>query len=233
VLSIFVNPTQFNNPADFDKYPRTMDADLELAKSAGIDVVYAPTPSLMYPEGFDTSIDPGSISRSMEGEFRPGHFQGVSTVVVKLLNAVLPDRLYLGQKDFQQLAVLRHVVKDLDMAVEAVAAPTVRHEDGLAMSSRNVRLSPAHREAAPIIYSALTSAHRAFHNGERSAATLRDIVLEVLTSVPECRIEYVSIVNALSLLPIEELTHETVICVAVHFGDVRLIDNVQLIEQSR
>ena len=233
VLSIFVNPTQFNNSEDFDKYPRTMDADLVLAKSAGVDVVYAPTASLMYPEGFDTSIDPGFISRSMEGEFRPGHFEGVSTVVVKLLNAVLPDRLYLGQKDFQQLAVLRHVVKDLDMAVAVVGAPTVRHEDGLAMSSRNVRLTSAHREAAPIIYGALTAAQLAFQNGERSATMLRDTVLEILRSEEECRIEYVSIVNASSLQPMDELSGAVVICVAVQFGDVRLIDNIQLEEQSR
>jgi pantoate--beta-alanine ligase len=233
VLSIFVNPTQFNNPSDFDKYPRTLDSDLSLAETAGVDVVYAPTPMLMYPDGFDTSIDPGLISRSMEGEFRPGHFQGVATVVVKLLNAVQPTRLYLGQKDYQQLAVLRHVVTDLDLAVEVVGAPTVRDTDGLALSSRNVRLTAKHRELAPIIFVALTTALKVFQNGELSAIALRTAVLDVLSSEPECTIEYVSVVDAVNLSPIEELINPCVICVAVHFGDVRLIDNIQLELQSR
>ena len=233
VLSIFVNPTQFNNPSDFDKYPRTFEADLSLAKAAGVDVVYAPTPLIMYPDGFDTSIDPGLISRSMEGKFRPGHFEGVSTVVVKLLNAVQPNRLYLGQKDYQQLAVLRHVITDLDLAVEVIGAPTVRDTDGLALSSRNVRLTAEHRAAAPIIYEALATAHNAFRNGERSATAIRTVVLEVLSTEPECLVEYVSVVDSVNLSPIEELTMPCVICVAVHFGDVRLIDNIQLEEQSR
>jgi pantoate--beta-alanine ligase len=233
VLSIFVNPTQFNNSSDFDKYPRTLDADLSLAETAGVDVVYAPTPLLMYPDGFDTSIDPGQISRSMEGEFRPGHFQGVATVVVKLLNAVQPNRLYLGQKDYQQLAVLRHVVADLDVAVEVVGAPTVRNTDGLALSSRNVRLTAKHRELAPIIFAALTTAHSAFLLGERSANALRTAVLEALSSEPECMIEYVSVVDAVNLSSIEEIINPCVICVAVQFGDVRLIDNIQLESQSR
>lgn len=233
VLSIFVNPTQFNNPSDFDKYPRTLDADLSLAETAGVDVVYAPTPLLMYPDGFDTSIDPGQISRSMEGEFRPGHFQGVATVVIKLLNAVQPNRLYLGQKDYQQLGVLRHVVTDLDLAVEVVGAPTVRDTDGLALSSRNVRLTAKHRELAPIIFMALSTALSEFQRGERSAIALRTAVLEVLSSEPECVIEYVSVVDAVSLSSIEEIVNPCVICVAVQFGDVRLIDNIQLESQSR
>ena len=233
VLSIFVNPTQFNNPSDFDKYPRTLDADLSLAETAGVDVVYAPTPLLMYPDGFDTSIDPGQISRSMEGEFRPGHFQGVATVVIKLLNAVQPNRLYLGQKDYQQLRVLRHVVTDLDLAVEVVGAPTVRDTDGLALSSRNVRLTAKHREFAPIIFMALSTALSEFQRGERSAIALRTAVLEVLSSEPECVIEYVSVVDAVSLSSIEEIVNPCVICVAVQFGDVRLIDNIQLESQSR
>ena len=233
VLSIFVNPTQFNNPSDFDKYPRTLDADLSLAETAGVDVVYAPTPLLMYPDGFDTSIDPGQISRSMEGEFRPGHFQGVATVVIKLLNAVQPNRLYLGQKDYQQLGVLRHVVTDLDLAVEVVGAPTVRDTDGLALSSRNVRLTAKHRELAPIIFMALSTALSEFQRGERSAIALRTAVLEVLSSEPGCVIEYVSVVDAVSLSTIEEIVNPCVICVAVQFGDVRLIDNIQLESQSR
>ena len=169
----------------------------------------------------------------MEGEFRPGHFQGVATVVIKLLNAVQPNRLYLGQKDYQQLGVLRHVVTDLDLAVEVVGAPTVRDTDGLALSSRNVRLTAKHRELVPIIFMALSTALSEFQRGERSAIALRTAVLEVLSSEPECVIEYVSVVDAVSLSSIEEIVNPCVICVAVQFGDVRLIDNIQLESQSR
>ena len=228
VLSIFVNPTQFNNPADYDKYPRTFDSDLELARSNGVDAVYAPHASIMYPNGFDTSIDPGSIARSMEGEFRPGHFHGVATVVVKLLHAVDPHVLYLGQKDYQQLAVLRHVISDLDISVAIVAVPTVREKDGLAMSSRNVRLIPEHRASASVIFSGLSACKSLFDGGERKISELRDSVLRRLQTVPSCSIEYVSVVDATSLAPISEADDSVVVCVAVQFGDVRLIDNIVL-----
>ena len=228
VLSIFVNPTQFNNPSDYDKYPRTFDSDLELARSSGVDAVYAPHASIMYPNGFDTSIDPGSIARSMEGEFRPGHFHGVATVVVKLLHAVNPHVLYLGQKDYQQLAVLRHVISDLDISVAIVAVPTVREEDGLAMSSRNVRLIPEHRASAPVIFSGLSACKSLFDGGEKKISELRDSVLRQLQTVPSCSIEYVSVVDATSLAPVSEAVNSVVVCVAVQFGDVRLIDNIVL-----
>lgn len=228
VLSIFVNPTQFNNSNDFDKYPRSMEHDIELARSIGIDAVYAPESSTMYPEGFDTSIDPGSIARSMEGEFRPRHFEGVSTVVVKLLNTVKPHRLYLGQKDFQQLAVLRHVVSDLDMDVSVVGVPTIRENDGLAMSSRNVRLTEEQRRHASSIYSALTACQTQFRNGERNVDVLKDSVLSRLSSIPMCKVEYVSIVDADTLETLRVVHQAAVVCLAVYFGDVRLIDNVIL-----
>ena len=228
VLSIFVNPTQFNNESDFDKYPRTLDSDLELARSIGVDAVYAPEPSIMYPAGFETFIDPGSIAHSMEGEFRPGHFQGVATVVIKLLQAVVPGRMYLGQKDYQQLAVLRHVVSDLNVAVSVIGIQTVRHDDGLAMSSRNVRLSPEHRHDAPVLYRALSTCRELFEKGERSTSTLRESVLHVLQTAPSCSVEYVSVVDAVTLQPAEQVTCDTVVCLAAYFGDVRLIDNVVL-----
>ena len=228
VLSIFVNPTQFNSPSDYDTYPRTFDSDLELARSIGVEAVYSPKASVMYPNGFDTSIDPGSIARSMEGEFRPGHFHGVATVVVKLLQAVNPDVMYLGQKDYQQLAVLRHVISDLDIPVKIVGVPTVREEDGLAMSSRNVRLTPAHRASAPVIFSGLSACRTLFDGGERKTSELRDSVLQKLQTVQSCTIEYVSVVDAESLAPISEAVDSVVVCVAVQFGDVRLIDNIVL-----
>ena len=232
VLSIFVNPTQFNNPSDFDKYPRTFESDITLAESVGVDIVYAPVAAVMYPQGFDTSIDPGYMALGMEGEFRPGHFEGVCTVVVKLLNAVQPTRLYLGQKDYQQLAVLRHVTSDLNMAVETVAVATVRHTDGLAMSSRNVRLTPQHRKDAAVLFAALSKAKNAFEDGNNSASSLQHEVLAALEKVPTCKVEYVSIVDAANLQPVQIVEGPAVICVAAFFGDVRLIDNL-VIDSSR
>ena len=228
VLSIYVNPTQFNNASDYDKYPRTFDSDIELARSVGVDVVYAPQTSVMYPIGFDTSIDPGNIARSMEGEFRPGHFQGVATVVIKLLQAVVPEKLYLGQKDYQQLAVLRHVITDLNVPVSVIGVPTVRHHDGLAMSSRNVRLSVEHRQLAPVLYSALSICKEMFQQGERNVPTLRDSVLKHIHTVQSCSVEYVSVVDAVTLQETNVVSGDMVVCLAVNFGDVRLIDNIIL-----
>ena len=226
VLSIFVNPTQFNSPVDFDKYPRTIDEDLALAESVGVDAVFAPSATEMYPQGFDTTIDPGSIAVGMEGEFRPGHFQGVATVVVKLLNATFPTRLYLGQKDYQQLAVLRQVVTDLDIPVDVVPVETIRHSDGLAMSSRNTRLTAQHRKDATIIHSALSRAVEIAREGEKSAENIRQVVHATLAQASSCRVEYVSIVDARDLTPVSEIRKPVVVCVAAHFGEVRLIDNM-------
>lgn len=228
VLSIFVNPSQFNNSSDFERYPRTFDTDVALAQGAGIDVIYSPAATAMYPDGFDTSIDPGSLALGMEGQFRPGHFQGVSTVVVKLLNTVQPSRLYLGQKDYQQLAILRHVIADLNIPVETIAVATVRHADGLAMSSRNVRLTVEDRKSASVIFSALSRAKAVFDQGERSAATLHREVMVVLDKVTSCKMEYVCIVDAENLQPVTHIEKGAVVCVAAFFGDVRLIDNVIL-----
>lgn len=167
VVSIFVNPLQFNVQADFDKYPRTDEKDLSLCAEIGVDAVYLPSTEVMYPAGHETTVQPGSTAEPMEGAGRPGHFAGVTTVVTKLFLSVQPDRAYFGQKDYQQLAVIRKMTQDLDMGIRIIGAPTVRESDGLAMSSRNVRLTAQQRHAAPIIYQGLQAARAAFDSGER------------------------------------------------------------------
>ena len=228
VASIFVNPLQFNVQADFDKYPRTDDQDISLCEEAGVDAVYLPTTDVMYPPGHETTVQPGDTATPMEGAGRPGHFAGVTTVVTKLFFSVQPDRAYFGQKDYQQLAVIRKMVVDLDMGITIIGAPTVRETDGLAMSSRNVRLSPEQRYAAPVIYKGLSDARVAFESGERKPDSLLSIITDVYSTEPLARIEYASIADAATLQPVTEIQAPVVIAVAVWFGDVRLIDNIEL-----
>jgi pantoate--beta-alanine ligase len=228
VVSIFVNPLQFNVQADFDKYPRTDEQDLTLCRELGVDAVYMPTTDVMYPLGHETTVLPGATAEPMEGAGRPGHFAGVTTVVTKLFNSVQPDCAYFGQKDYQQLAVIRKMADDLDMGIKIVGAPTVREDDGLAMSSRNARLSPQDRNAAPIVHRGLNAAKHAFDNGERDASNLCTIVSDMYATESLARPEYVSIANARTLQPIEKVEDPAVIAVAVWFGDVRLIDNIEL-----
>ncbi len=228
VASIFVNPLQFNVQADFDKYPRTDDQDISLCEETGVDAVYLPTTDVMYPPGHETTVQPGDTATPMEGAGRPGHFAGVTTVVTKLFFSVQPDRAYFGQKDYQQLAVIRKMVVDLDMGITIIGAPTVRETDGLAMSSRNVRLSPEQRYAAPVIYKGLSDARVAFESGERKPDSLLSIITDVYSTEPLARIEYASIADAATLQPVTEIQAPVVIAVAVWFGDVRLIDNIEL-----
>lgn len=228
VTSIFVNPLQFNVQADFDKYPRTDEADISLCAEIGVDAVYLPTVDVMYPQGHETTVQPGTTAAPMEGDGRPGHFAGVTTVVTKFFLSVQPDRAYFGQKDYQQLAVIRKMVVDLDMGINIVGAPTVREADGLAMSSRNVRLTPEQRTVAPIINRGLRAAHDAFHNGERDPEALCALVHTLYSNEPLARTEYVSIADARTLQPIDMITDTAVLAVAVWFGDVRLIDNIEL-----
>lgn len=228
VASIFVNPLQFNVQADFDKYPRTDDQDISLCEEAGVDAVYLPTTDVMYPPGHETTVQPGDTATPMEGAGRPGHFAGVTTVVTKLFFSVQPDRAYFGQKDYQQLAVIRKMVVDLDMGITIIGAPTVRETDGLAMSSRNVRLSPEQRYAAPVIYKGLSDARVAFESGERKPDSLLSIITDVYSTEPLARIEYASIADAATLQPVTEIQAPVIIAVAVWFGDVRLIDNIEL-----
>ena len=226
VVSIFVNPTQFNRSDDFDLYPRTLDVDIALCDSLGVNAVYAPTVDTMYPEGFETSIDPGSLAHRWEGEHRPGHFAGVATVVTKLLTAVQPHIAVFGEKDFQQLAVIQHVVRDLGLPVTVVGEPTVREDDGLAMSSRNIHLTSDARAQATSIKQAIDRAL------DRSTSTdsPSDIVEQVTNDIQRSggTVDYVAVVDRLTLEPVTDLNSDTRLLVAAWFGGVRLIDNVAL-----
>jgi pantoate--beta-alanine ligase len=226
VVSIFVNPTQFNAGEDLEKYPRDLGRDLELAAAAGADLVFAPSVPEMYKPGAFTWVDVGGLTEGLCGAARPGHFRGVCTVVTKLLNICGPDRTYFGEKDAQQLAVIKRMVRDLDMRVEIVLCPTVREPDGLAMSSRNVRLSPAERVQAPVLYRALTAARVAIENGERDVERLEADICAALADADLARIDYVEIVDADTLEPVATVDRSCLVALAVFFGAVRLIDNV-------
>lgn len=227
VVSIFVNPTQFDDRADFENYPTTLEADLDVCRAAGVDAVYLPSVEVMYPPGSSTTVDPGPIGAVLEGRHRPGHFTGVATVVVKLLGAVRPDVAYFGEKDFQQVAVLRRVVADLDLGVRIVALPTVREPDGLAMSSRNTRLDPAARDAATVIHRALLAGARSLRGARIAPADLIGAIESTLATEPLCRTDYVALVDPTTLVP---WTGEGPVAalVAARFGDIRLIDNMVL-----
>jgi pantoate--beta-alanine ligase len=225
VVSIFVNPLQFDRPDDLAAYPRPIDDDLAQCTSEGVDAVYAPVAATMYPKGFQTHVEPGPLGDVLEGARRPGHFRGVTTVVAKLFGAARPDVAVFGQKDFQQLVIIRRMVVDLDMAIEIVGMPTVREPDGLALSSRNRRLSAAQRVAAgcvPRSLDALSAAHRA---GERRADHLVAIGRGVVDAEPLAAFEHLELVDARTLGPVSSADRHTVAVTAVWFGDVRLIDN--------
>lgn len=226
VLSIFVNPAQFNVASDFDRYPRTMDADLSIAERLGVHAVYAPSVEVVYAPGHSVMVEPGTASMPMEGAGRPGHFRGVATIVAKLFHTVEPDSAFFGRKDYQQLAVVRQMVKDLDMDVTIVGIDTVREPDGLALSSRNVRLLPEHRSQAPVIKRALDQVARAADSGERSVDVLKAHGMDVIAGAADCRLEYLEISDVDTLAPLAEIDSSAVVCVAAWFGDVRLIDNV-------
>ncbi|MDO9174163.1 MAG: pantoate--beta-alanine ligase, partial [Actinomycetota bacterium] len=195
VVSIFVNPLQFNRPDDFAAYPRPLDDDLAICAAAGVDAVYAPTAAAMYPNGFDTHVEPGAIADRLEGAFRPGHFRGVTTVVAKLFGAVRPDVAVFGQKDYQQLTVIRRMSADLDMGIEVAAMPTVRDADGVAMSSRNRRLTPAQRDAAVCVPQALQAVADALAAGERDVAALVAVGRAVVDAEPLAAFEHLEIVH--------------------------------------
>lgn len=228
VVTIFVNPLQFNQSADFDRYPRPIDDDLDACATAGVDAVYAPTAAEMYPPGFQTHVEPGDLADRLEGPMRPGHFRGVVTVVSKLLGAVRPDVAAFGQKDFQQLAIIRRMVRDLDLGVDIIGVPIVRERDGLALSSRNVRLTADDRAAAVVLSQALRRAVGAHAEGERDPMRLRAIVAELIAAQPRARLEYIEVVDSRTLEPVTDAGPATSILLAAWFGDVRLIDNVVL-----
>jgi len=230
VASIFVNPLQFGPNEDFERYPRDEERDLEMLRAAGVAAVYMPTPLTMYPEGFQTTVETREISLPLEGALRPGHFAGVTTVVLKLLNAVGPDHAYFGRKDAQQLRVIQRMVRDLDVAAEVVACDIVREPDGLAMSSRNVYLSPEERVAALVLSHSLREAEGAFVAGERNAGLLRGLVKARLAQEPLAEVQYVSVADGLTLAELEgTITRPALISLATRFGGTRLIDNVELV----
>jgi pantoate--beta-alanine ligase len=228
VVSIFVNPTQFNESADFEKYPRTEAADLAAAGAAGADVAFIPSVDEIYPPGFQTSVRVASLTDPLEGAARPGHFEGVTTVVAILLGLVGADRAYFGQKDAQQLLVVRRMSLDLGIATEIVACPIVREPDGLALSSRNALLNAEERAAAPVLRRALLAARRLYVGGERRGAMLRVAMLDELSREPLARPEYVSCADPETLLELTEIGDRALLSMAVRFGAVRLIDNEPL-----
>ena len=231
--SIFVNPTQFGPEEDLATYPRDMERDLALLEAEGVDLVYAPAPEEVYPAGFDTWVEPGELASRLEGAVRPGHFRGVATVVTKLFNVVRPDRAYFGQKDGQQLAVIRQMVRDLDMGIEIVAVPTVRDADGLALSSRNAYLTAEQRAAAPVIYRALSRAEALWGQGVNDAESLRSAVRAVLEGEPLLdSIDYVSVADIGTLVELEWVDGVAMVSTAVRLGKTRLIDNIVLGELS-
>jgi len=229
IVSIFVNPTQFNVPADLEKYPRDLTADAAMLAEYDVDYVFAPDAGEIYPDGFATYVNVEGVTETLEGAARPGHFRGVATVVTILFNTVRPDLAFFGQKDAQQVAVIKRLTLDLGFETEIVVVPTVREGSGLAMSSRNALLTPDEREKAAVIINSLREAKLAFKKGERNAADLTQIVRDGLANEPLARLDYVSIVDRDSLQTLETIgDDEALIVVAAYFGDVRLIDNVIL-----
>lgn len=226
VVSIFVNPLQFGPSEDFDRYPRTMPADVTLAGDMGADLIFAPSVQEMYPEPQLTFVEVEQITGGLCGASRPGHFKGVSTVVTKLFNIVLPDAAYFGQKDAQQAAVIKRMVKDLSMPLEIRVCPTVRESDGLAKSSRNVYLTADQRAAAPVLYQALQQAEQAIQAGERDAAIIQESMARLIEEQPLAQIDYCVVVDADSLAPVSYIENDVLLAVAVYFGKTRLIDNV-------
>jgi pantoate--beta-alanine ligase len=229
VVSIFVNPLQFGDPADLAAYPRDDERDLERARELSVDVVFAPPVEEMYPAGEpEATVDPGPVGERLEGASRAGHFRGVATVLAKLFHAVGPSAAYFGEKDAQQLAVVRRIVVDLSFPIEVVACPTVREPDGLAMSSRNARLSPEHREAAGCLFLALTEAAELARSGERDAAHLVAAMAREIGATPQARLDYAAVVDDDTFEELRTVDPPARAVVAARFGDVRLIDNLLL-----
>ncbi len=228
-VSIFVNPTQFDDPGDFAAYPRDEPLDLGVAEDLGVDLVFAPTPEEMYPRGApEVTIDPGSLADRLEGASRPGHFRAVATVVAKLFHVVGASRAYFGEKDAQQLALVRQMVRDLSYAIEVVACPTVRERDGVAMSSRNRLLAPEQREAAGCLFLALSQAAEMARGGERDATKLVAAMAREIGATPEARLDYAAVVDEGTFSEVRTIERPARALVAARFGDVRLIDNLLL-----
>jgi pantoate--beta-alanine ligase len=228
IVSIYVNPSQFSPGEDFGGYPRDLDRDLELLRKEGTDIVFAPPDDEMYPPVFSSWVDVRKITERLEGASRPGHFRGVATIVAKLFNIVQPTKAYFGQKDAQQVVVIKRMAADLNMELEIVTVPTVRESDGLAMSSRNTYLSPEERQAASILFKALALAQRLTRGGEQDAEKIRDQMTALIQREPLACLDYVSIADAETLEELDMLHRPAVASLAVRIGKTRLIDNIPL-----
>jgi pantoate--beta-alanine ligase len=228
-VTIFVNPTQFGPNEDLARYPRDLQRDLDLLEQEGVDLVFAPSAAEMYPQPYRTFVDVQGVAEPLEGARRPGHFRGVATVVCKLFNIVHADRAYFGQKDAQQTVVIKQMVRDLNMPTEIVVVPTVREGDGLALSSRNVYLSPKQRAAAPVLFRSLQAAQRSYGAGERNASALRQTMERIIAQEPLALIDYISVADGTTLKEItDRIERGALVSLAVRFGTTRLIDNVLL-----
>jgi len=226
VVSIFVNPTQFGPGEDFEKYPRPLKADLEICRKAGVDVVFAPSPQQMYPGENLTWVNVEKLAEPLCGQFRPGHFRGVTTVCAKLFNIVAPDIAFFGQKDAQQAIVIKRMVADLNMSLEIVVCPTVRQADGLAVSSRNQYLTRQQKKNAPLIYKSLQKCQKLIEDGVADSKTIINQMRKILQQAPSIKIEYISIVDADTLQELKKITGKVLTAVAVKIGSTRLIDNI-------
>ena len=226
VVSIFVNPTQFAPTEDLARYPRRLSEDRALCRQEGVDVCFEPTAAAMYPKGYQTVVAVPSIARRWEGESRPHHFAGVTTVVTKLFLIVRPDVALFGQKDYQQCAVVRQLVKDLNLEIRLVVRPTIRERDGLALSSRNIFLGTQERRVAPMFYHALLTGRRAIEDGDTDPESVHAVMQKILGSEPAIRIDYLAACDPETLEPLDRIDRETVILGAIRLGAVRLIDNV-------
>jgi pantoate--beta-alanine ligase len=226
VVSIFVNPIQFDRKEDYERYARTLPEDVALCAERGVDLIFAPEPDEMYPSPLLTTVDVAGVSEGLCGEFRPGHFRGVATVVAKLFQIVQPDRSYFGEKDAQQLAVIRRMVTDLNMPVQIVPVPTVREADGLALSSRNQRLNSEERRAAPVLYRTLVAAGRIVGEGCKDPAKVRQVAFTILSEEPAVRLEYFEIVDPDRMSAVKRISGPVRIAIAAWLGSTRLIDNI-------
>jgi pantoate--beta-alanine ligase len=228
VVSIFVNPTQFGPSEDLSAYPRDLERDLHLLEPLGVNLVWTPTPEVMYPPDYQTWVEVEKLTQPLEGGKRPGHFRGVTTVVAKLFNGVQPQKAYFGQKDAQQAAVIRRMTRDLNFPIEIVVCPIVREPDGLALSSRNKYLNPEQRQAATVLYRALSKARIAYEAGERDADILRQIVGQTIASEPLAELQYVSCADCDTLEELNTVSDKALLSMAVYVGKTRLIDNFVL-----
>lgn len=227
VVSIFVNPTQFESDEDFKMYPRDVSKDIEICRREGVDIVFTPSKQEMYPEGFSTWVEvKGKLTDVLEGAFRPHHFRGVATVVAKLFNIILPDVSFFGEKDYQQALLIRKMVKELNMDTKIALVPTVREEDGLACSSRNRYLNPEERRAATVLYKSLLVAKKAINKGKKDPSHIAASMRELIKKEPLIRIDYIAIVNPENLNPVQKIQGKILVALAARVGKTRLIDNM-------